>query len=446
VRPQQFHVSSFFPEVSSDERFIADSMFRQFEIREAQSHRQVATWLVPPFPSRGIFHGWRPGNGREVIISGRHGSSLGTWIFDMSTGAALRMIDGPTTQTRWSPDGSKMALALGQPYWEIWIAQLDPKQSTIETFGVPRTVEEHCKEQIACYSRGVATDPNCLDAHLRRTEAALWIDDANAPQYLEELERAFRCVPYHAGGCDARARAILSGPHLLRERLRPLGLLLAQLAAEKRRDSSGHCRYDPETSCYTIAGIGGDIWEVYDDFHFAHKVLHGDGSITARIDSLEYVHEWSKAGLMIRNGLDATAKNVTILVTPTGIVTFQYRHTKADVTYSKNTPPQTAQLPHWLRLTREGNRFIAEHCTDGVNWQNVLSGSDPNQPPFVDVQMGETVQIGLAVTSHDVAKSVETHISSVCTTGSVLPDGPFDHSKDIRFTIPPLLDDINRNK
>ena len=50
--------------------------------------------------------------------------------------------------------------------------------------------------------------------------------------------------------------------------------------------------------------------------------------------------------------------------------------------------------PYWLRMTRVGNLFTAYTSSDGVNW--TLLGS-------ITVTMGATVDVGLAVTSHNTA-------------------------------------------
>jgi serine/threonine protein kinase len=424
--------SGDFPTISPDERCVANAMFRTLDVLDVQSKEPVTTWIAPPFPYRGLLYQWRP-NGCEIAIGGWHGSAMGLWILDTHTGEARRMIDGPVTTAKWSPAGSKMAFAVGHPYWEIWLADLDPNQPTAETFGDGRTEKQHCLELIERCNRYIAIDPNSIDDHLCRTDAALWIEDSRAPEYLEELERVFRCTPYYAGGCNARAQAILSSPPILRDRLRPLAMLLARMTAEKRGDLEGSCRYDQATASYTIASIGSDILDVYDDFHFAYKILRGDGSITARIDSLEKVHDWTKAGVMIRNNLDPKSKNVMALITPTGMLAFQYRRTEANLSYSKYTLVQTAQVPHWIRLTRRGNRFIAEHSPDGIQWQNILPKSDVNQTPSLEIPMGETVYIGLAVISHDPTRIAEARISNVTVTGSVSPGGPFSISQDINF-------------
>jgi serine/threonine protein kinase/tetratricopeptide (TPR) repeat protein len=222
----------FYPVVSPNEQYVADSNFRTLRILDIRSGREVCEWLAPPFPARGLLFRWSP-DCRELAIGGYHGGMMGLWFFDTQTGEARRMLDGPATQARWSPDRSKIAVAVGGPYLDLWLFDLGPNRPTAEAFGDGRTVEEHCRELIEYYSRGVAADPNYPDSHLRRTDAALWIEDNRAPQFLEELEGAFRCTPYHVGSCAARAQAILSSPPEMRNKLLPLALLLARKAVEK---------------------------------------------------------------------------------------------------------------------------------------------------------------------------------------------------------------------
>jgi hypothetical protein len=197
----------------------------------------------------------------------------------------------------------------------------------------------------------------------------------------------------------------------------------------------GSSQYDSAMSTYTVVGVGVDIWDMVDDFHFAYKRLHGNGSITAKIDSIENVNEWSKAGVMIRSTLEPDSLNAMMLVTPNGRLSFQYRCTDLASTSVLYTPPNSISLPHWVRLTCQGSRFTAQHSGDGVTWQDMLDAS--GQPPTIEIPIGETGYIGLAVTSHDSAKTAEARISHVTTTGNVSPPGPFTESCDIPRESPP---------
>jgi len=184
-----------------------------------------------------------------------------------------------------------------------------------------------------------------------------------------------------------------------------------------------------------MVGSGADVWGTIDDFHFAGKKLKGDGSITVRIESLENVHEWTKAGVMFRSTLEPDSSNAMLLATPSGRLSLQYRRADNEASYSAYTDPNTMQLPHWLHLIRQGNRFTALHSSDGATWEDVLFGSD--QRITIEIPMDQTVYVGLAVTSHDVTKTAEARTSHVATTGNVSPPGPFTESQNIRFQLPP---------
>ena len=140
---------------------------------------------------------------------------------------------------------------------------------------------------------------------------------------------------------------------------------------------------------YTIIGDGGDIWGQADGFHFAHQPLYGDGQITVRVTTVQETHEWAKAGVMIRDTLDADSKHSMIIGRPgdRGIA-FQWRpSTGADSQNSQNGDPD---LPYCLRLVRSGDVFTGYYFANGI-W---------NKQNSVSIPMTDPVYIGMVVTSH----------------------------------------------
>jgi hypothetical protein len=107
------------------------------------------------------------------------------------------------------------------------------------------------------------------------------------------------------------------------------------------------------------------------------------------------------------------------------------------LTRSVSSYRNRATLPHWVRLTRQGSRFTPQHSSDGATWEDVVDYQDPNEPKSIGIPMNETVHIGLAISSHNATRTAEARISNVRPTGSVSPPGPFAHSKDVSFDIPP---------
>ena len=53
----------------------------------------------------------------------------------------------------------------------------------------------------------------------------------------------------------------------------------------------------------TVRASGADIWRTSDAFQFANSLVTGDFDIVTRVVSVEHVHDWTKAGLIIRDGL-----------------------------------------------------------------------------------------------------------------------------------------------
>jgi len=191
------------------------------------------------------------------------------------------------------------------------------------------------------------------------------------------------------------------------------------------RQSVGGISYNAATQTYTMTGAGADIYELSDEFHYAYKQLSGEGSITAKVENLTDIHEWSKAGVMIRETLDADSAQVLISVTPQNGVEFMYRPLAGDTTTAWAEAGYNA--PHWVRIRRVQNDFYAEHSTDGVIWVDVQGDS----PSSTNIPMSVNTYIGLHLCSHEELQTAEAVFSNVRTTGDVTPTGPFTQSQDI---------------
>jgi hypothetical protein len=168
---------------------------------------------------------------------------------------------------------------------------------------------------------------------------------------------------------------------------------------------------DKGGNALTVSGSGTDIWNNADDFRFAYKKLSGNGSITARVDSVVNTNVWAKAGVMIRETLDAGARHADLLVTPGNSCTFQWRALTDGASAYTGWTGTAVTAPYWVRITRTANAFKAESSPDGKTWTQL--GTDTT------VAMGTDVFIGLAVTSHDTTRVTTAEFSNVSTSGAV---------------------------
>jgi hypothetical protein len=145
-------------------------------------------------------------------------------------------------------------------------------------------------------------------------------------------------------------------------------------------------------------GPGGEA--VTDDFYFVHQSLDGNGSITARLASLDtelanagsppphIAVPWAKAGIIIKASSKPGSAYAAVLATPAHGVRMQY-----DYTHDTAGLPGavSAASPRWLRLTRSGDTITGYDSADGRHWAEIGTASLAGLP--------STVQAGLFVTS-----------------------------------------------
>ena len=140
---------------------------------------------------------------------------------------------------------------------------------------------------------------------------------------------------------------------------------------------------------FTVRGSGYDIWDSADQFQFVYQQVSGDVDIRARVASVEYVHHWTKGGIMIRDSLAAGARHASLFATPGSDWSFQRRMSTNG--WSDYAEAGAGTAPGWVRLVRTGSQIDAYRSSDGVNWR--LTGTQ-------SIGFGQTIYVGLAVTSH----------------------------------------------
>lgn len=135
-----------------------------------------------------------------------------------------------------------------------------------------------------------------------------------------------------------------------------------------------------------------DVWGTADNFRFTRIGVNGDASIVAKVESVEDVAGWAKAGLMIRESAATNSRYAFIMISPDNGAAFQYRKTAGGQAVGVNTVGPAA--PYWVKLTRVGNLFTGYSSPDGVNWTAVGS---------VTFAMNANTLIGLAHTSNNAS-------------------------------------------
>ena len=132
---------------------------------------------------------------------------------------------------------------------------------------------------------------------------------------------------------------------------------------------------------FVVSASGADIYGTSDAFRFVYQTSAGDCTNIARVTSVQNINVYSKAGIMIRDNLSASAPNAVIEMTAAEGASFQYRSTSGGST----TPNFAAGLnaPYWVKMVRIGNTFTGYRSPDGVTWTQREPVTSPWPPPLM---------------------------------------------------------------
>jgi len=165
----------------------------------------------------------------------------------------------------------------------------------------------------------------------------------------------------------------------------------------------GAAAYDAATGEIRITGSGENMWAKQDQFHYVWKEMTGNFTVNATVRFLGQGAEHRKAGIVIRQNLDADAAYADVVVHGNGMPSLQWRNRKGEDTFTLDRPvdkPGTFRI----RLVRQGVRVFMYVGKGGAEPAEIVHTEITFQPQA-------PVLVGLAVCSHDPAVS-ETAIFS----------------------------------
>jgi len=143
---------------------------------------------------------------------------------------------------------------------------------------------------------------------------------------------------------------------------------------------------------WLLQGAGDDIARTEDQFHGVWQTLSNNGSVVARVTSIQKLNDHSKAGVMLREGMDPGSPFYAIFATPDKGLVVEYRE-QQEGNAALNDFPLVTKFPIYLMVSRVGNVFNAYYSEDGVNWI-MLKGETKT------MDLPTTLFAGLAMTSH----------------------------------------------
>jgi hypothetical protein len=159
---------------------------------------------------------------------------------------------------------------------------------------------------------------------------------------------------------------------------------------------------------FTVKGAGAQIYGTADGFHYVYQPLTGDGTIVARLVSVQGAGSgYAAAGVMIRETLDGGSTNaITSDWAAYSEIYFDVRAGAGGST--SQTAFVSVAVPYWVKVRRSGSTFSSYTSSDGVNWTQLGTSQT--------ITMGQSVNVGLAVTSGSTSALTTATFDNVSLT------------------------------
>ena len=170
--------------------------------------------------------------------------------------------------------------------------------------------------------------------------------------------------------------------------------------------------FDSARGEYRITGTGANIWGKADQFRYLWREMPGNFTVTATLQFLGEGEEHRKAGIMVRQSLDADAAYGDFLIHGSGMPGLQWRSAKGEDTNTFDLPFD-GPGKFRLKLVRSGVGITVSMAKDGAEWKEVAR---------TEVTFRNPVLVGLVVCAHNADKS-ETVVFSDVSVESTVPAG-----------------------
>jgi regulation of enolase protein 1 (concanavalin A-like superfamily) len=174
----------------------------------------------------------------------------------------------------------------------------------------------------------------------------------------------------------------------------------------------GSAQFDAAKGEYRITGSGANIWAKEDQFQYVWREMPGNFTVTATLQFLGQGEEHRKAGIMVRQSLDADAAYGDFVIHGSGMPGLQWRPAKSENTNTFDLPFD-GPGKFKLKLVRSGVGITVSLAKDGAELKEVAR---------TEVTLRNPVLVGLVVCAHNADKS-ETVVFSDVSVESTVPPG-----------------------
>jgi hypothetical protein len=174
----------------------------------------------------------------------------------------------------------------------------------------------------------------------------------------------------------------------------------------------GSAEFDAANGQYRITGSGANIWDKQDQFQYVWREITGNFTVVAAMQFLGQGEDHRKAGIMLRQSLDADSPYGDIVIHGNGMPGLQWRSNKGETTNTFDMPFD-GPGKYKLMLVRSGVGITVSLAKDGAELKQVAR---------TEVTFRGPILVGLAVCAHNADKS-ETVVFSDVSVDPKVPTG-----------------------
>jgi hypothetical protein len=213
-----------------------------------------------------------------------------------------------------------------------------------------------------------------------------YVDSGDAPVGLPDNQTQ----KYQVTAVLDRGESLPSTPALVTP-MQPIGGRF--VGYDMNTGAAGNASMDPNTGTLAVEGSGSDIWDTFDRMYYLATPARGAVELTAVLTSAPRRTDPSaKAGLMLRETLEDTARNVFFCATPDHGFLVQWRHNNGGGTTSA-AGGASGTYPLFMRIRRLGDVVTCYRSSDGTAYSR--AGQAVSLP-----SLSPDVFVGFAVTAH----------------------------------------------
>jgi poly(3-hydroxybutyrate) depolymerase len=199
-------------------------------------------------------------------------------------------------------------------------------------------------------------------------------------------------------------------------------VIAANTVTSCRREEWLHCDIGPtevqgaltlEANAFTVSSNGYDIADSSDACTFIQKNGEGNLSISARIDAFSSSQAGAKAGVMIRESVEAASPSVSLVILKSGALQMMRRYKESSIA-TASTVMESVALPIYVKLERIAGKFYLYVSENGSDWGEALKTTT--------VKMNDRARIGLCLSAHGNAGVSAVFSQVVLTTEPLAVD------------------------